>query len=109
MSHQNSSRQDLYSLLNLTQDATDLEIKQSFKFLSRLFHPDKLGTINKDSSQSNELTPIAIVTSNFQQIVYAYEVLSDAQKRIVYDLYGHEGLSNVPSLTTNQLNKFSLF
>ena len=112
MSLGNSTQQDLYCLLNIKQDATEVEIKQSFKFLSRLFHPDKL-TFDNETITSNHGEECSIVAaSNFQQIVYAYEILSDPHKRTIYDLYGHEGLSKyygLCSVTTDQSLEHIIF
>ena len=70
---------DLYNTLEVTKDATDDEIKKSFRKLAMKFHPDK----NK-SPEAN---------SKFQEINHAYEILSDPKKRELYDRYGENGLN----------------
>ncbi|MBA3750309.1 MAG: J domain-containing protein [Nitrosopumilus sp.] len=61
-----------YEILQIKQDATDDEVKKSFRILALKYHPDK----NK-TSESKE---------KFLKIVEAYEVLSDESSRKKYDL-----------------------
>lgn len=63
--------QNLYEILGLPSNATPGEIKRAYKRLARIFHPD----INHQEG-SEEI---------FKKITYAYSVLSDTRKRIVYD------------------------
>jgi len=75
---------DYYAILGLTRNASDADIKKSFRKLALKFHPDK----NKE--------PGAEV--KFRQITEAYDVLSDPPKRAIYDQFGEEGLKGgVPS------------
>ena len=67
---------DLYEILGVSRDAPEDEIKKAFRQKARKYHPD-----NKDTG--NEET--------FKQINQAYEILSDPQKRTVYDQYGMKG------------------
>ena len=69
---------DYYSVLDVRPTATLEEIKKAYKKKALQFHPDK-----NDSPEAEE---------RFKQIAEAYEVLSDAKKRQVYDQYGEEGL-----------------
>lgn len=62
---------DLYALLGVPRSADELAIKAAYRKLARLHHPD--------------LNPSTSATSQFQQISYAYEVLSDAEQRQRYD------------------------
>ena len=68
-------RRDLYEVLGVAKDATDVEIKKAYRKLAVKHHPDKGG---------NE--------GDFQKISHAYEVLSDAKLRAVYDQYGEAGV-----------------
>ena len=63
---------DLYETLHISKDATDEEIKRAYRRLARIYHPD----IN----ESNESKKI------FNNIRQAYDVLSDPNKRKIYDL-----------------------
>jgi DnaJ domain len=66
-----AAKKDYYAVLGLTVDATMDEIKWSFRKLAHQHHPDKIGT----HAQNSEV---------FQQILVAYQVLSDPAKRAAY-------------------------
>src|ERR1700724_2630021 len=69
---------DYYELLGIARTADEQEIKKAFRVLARLLHPDV----------SEE--PGAEV--RFREVSEAYEVLSNAETRQLYDRYGHAGL-----------------
>ncbi|KAJ0037861.1 hypothetical protein Pint_23136 [Pistacia integerrima] len=71
---------DYYNILKVTRNATDDDLKKAYKRLAMKWHPDK-NPVNKKEAEAK-----------FKQISEAYDVLSDAQKRQIYDLYGEEGL-----------------
>jgi len=74
---------DLYGVLNVSKEATEAEIKDAYKRLCRTFHPDKhVDAENKKAAKTK-----------FQVIQKAYEVLTDPNKRTIYDMFGEEGLS----------------
>lgn len=62
----------LYEILNLTQNASQADIKTAFYDLSKIHHPDK----NDGSAEA---------IKRFHEISYAYEVLSNAKTRDQYD------------------------
>jgi curved DNA-binding protein len=66
---------DYYTILGISKQATDEEIKKAFRKLAVKYHPDK----NPGNKESEE---------KFKEINEAYEVLSDAEKRKKYDVYG---------------------
>ena len=69
---------DYYGVLGVAKDASEDEIKKAYRKMALRFHPDK----NKESDAEEK----------FKEIGEAYEVLSDKDKREVYDRYGEEGL-----------------
>ncbi|XP_050212973.1 uncharacterized protein LOC126664566 [Mercurialis annua] len=71
---------DYYKILQVDRNAKDDELKKAYRKLAMKWHPDKNPTNKKDAE------------SKFKQISEAYDVLSDPQKRAVYDQYGEEGL-----------------
>jgi DnaJ-class molecular chaperone len=69
---------DFYKALGLSRDATTKEIKKAYRQLSLQYHPDK----NKDEGAADK----------FAEIARAYEVLSNEDKRSIFDKHGEEGL-----------------
>jgi len=72
---------DYYGLLGVPKDATEEQVKKAYKKLALKFHPDR--------NQGEAKKP---AEEKFKEIAEAYEVLSDKQKREIYDQYGEEGL-----------------
>lgn len=72
-------KRDYYEVLGVARDASQSEIKKAYRQLARKYHPDV--------SQEPE------AEAKFKEVNEAYEVLSDQQKRSVYDRFGHAGLS----------------
>src|ERR1700739_3466210 len=70
-----TTKQDYYELLGVGRKATAKDIRTSFRKLARKYHPD----LNPGDKSSEE---------KFKQLQEAYDVLSDAKKRAVYDQYG---------------------
>ncbi|KAF5359383.1 hypothetical protein D9756_003627 [Leucocoprinus leucothites] len=70
---------DYYKLLGVDKSASEDEIKKAYKKMALKWHPDR----NKNSDEA---------TKKFKEISEAFEVLSDKQKRTVYDQFGEEGL-----------------
>ncbi|KZV51118.1 DNAJ heat shock family protein [Dorcoceras hygrometricum] len=71
---------DYYNILKVDKSATDDELKKAYRKLAMKWHPDK----NPNNKAAAE--------AKFKEISEAYEVLSDSQKRAIYDQYGEEGL-----------------
>ncbi len=70
---------DYYEVLSLEREATSDEIKRAYRRMAMKYHPDR----NPGDSEAE---------AKFKEAAEAYEVLSDEQKRRVYDQYGHDGL-----------------
>ncbi|KAI8803648.1 hypothetical protein BJ742DRAFT_828333 [Cladochytrium replicatum] len=70
--------QDYYAILGVSRSSSKREIKKAYKELSKKYHPDK----NKGQQDK------------FIELAHAYEVLSDDEKRRIYDQYGEDGLKN---------------
>jgi len=73
------AKRDYYTTLGLSRDATEEDIKKSYRKLAMKFHPDR----NPDDKGSEE---------KFKEAKEAYEVLTDAKKRAAYDQFGHAGV-----------------
>jgi molecular chaperone DnaJ len=70
---------EFYSLLGISREASDTEIKKAYRKLAMEYHPDR--------------NPSPQAEAKFKEITEAYEVLRDPQKRAMYDRYGKAGLS----------------
>lgn len=68
---------DYYSILGISKDATDEEIKKSYRRLAKQYHPDSYAGDDKKNAEEK-----------FKEISEAYGVLSDTQKRSQYDRFG---------------------
>jgi molecular chaperone DnaJ len=81
-----TTKQDYYELLGVPRKAQQKEIRQAYRKLARKYHPD----LNPGDKSSEE---------KFKQVQEAYDVLSDAKKRQMYDQFGFEtpGAGGVPS------------
>lgn len=68
---------DFYKVLGVSPDSNEDEIKKAYRKLALKFHPDK----NSDADAEDR----------FKEIAEAYEILTDPQKRTIYDQFGEEG------------------
>lgn len=73
-------RRDYYEILGVDRSASDEEVKRSYRRLAMQHHPDR----NPGDKKAEE---------KFKEAAEAYEVLRDAEKRKIYDRYGHEGIN----------------
>lgn len=85
----------LYDVLGLDANASDAQIKKAYRLAALKYHPDK--------NQSPE------AAEKFKEVSAAYEVLSDEQKRTVYDQYGMEGLSGAGGMGGDGVSAEDLF
>jgi molecular chaperone DnaJ len=74
-------RRDPYEVLGVARDADEQEIKKAFRGLARELHPD----VNSHDPEAEE---------KFKEAAEAYEILSDSERRAVYDRFGFEGLDS---------------
>ena len=70
------AKRDLYEVLGVAKDASERDIKKAYKKLAMKYHPDRTAG-DKD------------LEVKFKEVKYAYEILTDEQKRAAYDQYGH--------------------
>jgi molecular chaperone DnaJ len=74
-------RRDPYEVLGVSRSADEREIKKAFRSLARELHPD----VNSHDPEAEE---------KFKEAAEAYEILSDGERRAVYDRFGFEGLDS---------------
>ncbi|MGP0564510.1 MULTISPECIES: molecular chaperone DnaJ [unclassified Nitrospina] len=72
-------KRDYYEVLEVSREASEAELKKAYRQMALKYHPDK----NPGDKEAEE---------KFKEASEAYEVLRDAEKRRVYDQFGHEGL-----------------
>lgn len=73
-----SAKRDYYEVLGVSKDASPSEIKSQYRKLALKFHPDR----NKSAEAGD----------HFKEVSEAYAILSDPNKRQVYDQHGHAGV-----------------
>lgn len=74
-----AEKKDYYEVLGITKGASEDEIKKAYKQMAKKYHPD----LNPDDKSAEE---------KFKEVGEAYEVLSDAKKKQMYDQFGHAGV-----------------
>ena len=73
------AKKDYYEVLGVNRDASEDDMKKSYRKLAMKWHPDR----NPDNPKAEE---------HFKEAKEAYEILTDAQKRAAYDQFGHAGV-----------------
>lgn len=77
-----ADKRDYYEVLGVDKSASKDDIKKAYRKLAVKYHPDR----NPGNKEAEE---------KFKEATEAYEVLSDDQKRPIYDQYGHAGLDGM--------------
>ena len=75
------AKRDFYEILGVAKNASDEDIKKSYRKLAMKFHPDR-----------NQGDKAKEAEAKFKEAKEAYEMMSDPQKRAAYDQYGHAGV-----------------
>lgn len=85
-----------YDILGVNKNATESEIRRAFKKRALKDHPDKAPPELKEDA-----------TKKFQKLVEAHSILSDKEKRDIYDKYGKEGLTgqHMPNMNMDDINE----
>lgn len=78
-----AEKRDYYEVLGVPKGASKEEVKKAYRRLAKKCHPDKMPPERKKEAEEK-----------FKELSEAYGVLSDGQKREVYDRYGHEGVGS---------------
>jgi len=76
-----TTKRDYYEILGVKKNASLDDIKKAYRSLALQYHPDRVPPEKKKESEEK-----------FKEISEAYAVLSDSQKRSLYDQYGHSGV-----------------
>ena len=84
-------KRDYYEVLGVNRDASEEDIKQSYRKLAMKHHPDR----NPDNPKSEE---------HFKEAKEAYEALSDEQKRASYDRFGHAAADGIEAFQKKLIN-----
>lgn len=88
------NKEDYYKILGIDKNANDMEVKKAYKRLAMKYHPDR----NPGDKKAEE---------HFKKVGEAYEVLSDPNKRQIYDQYGHSGFNQTADTYSNSTSHFS--
>lgn len=87
---------DYYQILGIEKTASSDDIKRAYRRLAMKYHPDR-NPNDKDAE------------TKFKECAEAYEVLSDSERRTIYDRYGHEGLRSRPVHDFRSMNVEDIF
>lgn len=91
-----SEKRDYYEVLGVSREADGTEVKKAYRRLAVEFHPDR----NPDNPEAE---------SRFKEAAEAYQVLSDDEKRGLYDRFGHDGPRQAGGGFSNAGDVFSAF
>ena len=89
------NKRDYYEVLGVSRDADDAEIKRAFRKMARQYHPD----VNREPGAE----------ARFKEVGEANEVLTDPQKRQLYDQYGHAAFNGAGGAGPEGFGDFGSF
>lgn len=89
-----SEKRDYYEVLGISRGASEDEIKKAYRKLARQYHPDA-NPDNRDDAREK-----------FKEVSEAYDVLSNPQKRNLYDRFGHDGVNRQYGPSGFNMNDF---
>ena len=94
-----SQDNSLYETLGVSRESSETDIKKAYRKLALKHHPDR-NPNNKEEAEAK-----------FKEISFAYEILSDPQKKSMYDEIGLEAVKNNASMNMvdNPFDMFSIF
>jgi len=78
-----ATKRDYYEILGIQKTASKDDIKKAYRSLALKYHPDRVSVDKKKEAEER-----------FKEISEAYAILSDDQKRVQYDQYGHAGIDS---------------
>lgn len=83
------AKRDYYDVLGINKNASKQEMKSAYRKLAKKYHPD----MNKDNPEAERI---------FKEVTEAYNVLSDDEKRKLYDKFGHAAFDGSMGADPNQ-------
>ncbi|MCK9520769.1 MAG: molecular chaperone DnaJ [Dehalococcoidia bacterium] len=90
-----ATQRDYYEILGVDRNATPQDLKKAYRRLAMEFHPDR--------------NPSHDAADRFKEVNRAYEVLSDPEKRSIYDRFGHAGVDGAMGGGPQSFEGFSTF
>lgn len=92
---------EYYTLLGLDKNATDAQIKKTYKKLAMKYHPDKqAGKTDAEIKKAEDM---------FKKISEAYQILSNPEQRKIYDRFGKDGMKGNPSASSQPFSNHDAF
>lgn len=79
-------KKDYYELLGIDKSASESDIKKAFRKAAMKYHPDRMANESEEKKKEAE--------EKFKELNEAYQILSDPEKRNMYDNYGHAAFEN---------------
>src|SRR3990167_4434864 len=81
MAKREQAKRDYYEVLGVSRDVSEADLKKAYRRMAMKHHPDRFADAEKAQAEEK-----------FKELNEAYTILSDPEKRKVYDQYGHAGI-----------------